>query len=297
MNKHGISRRDFLNGMALCLAGGTTLSPAEILAATAPPLAAAPYPPALTGMRGSHAGSFEIAHALARGGRKFTPPSLQTDPTYDLVVVGGGISGLAAAKLFRDAHGSQAKILVLDNHDDFGGHARRNELDVDGSTLLGYGFVLVFTVPMVRIMIQSGVNANELTSMPISMATWVAGSVGGVYPFFAPTVGALGAFLAGSNTVSNLMLSQYQYSVAQALGVSGATMVAAQSIGAAAGNMIAIHNVVAASATVGVMGREGLTLRRTVIPTLYYVVLAGTLTMLTMYVLKLSDPLIGVALK
>jgi lactate permease len=70
-------------------------------------------------------------------------------------------------------------------------------------------------------------------------------------------VGALGAFLAGSNTVSNLMLSQYQYSVAQALGVSGATMVAAQSVGAAAGNMIAIHNVVAASATVGLMGREG----------------------------------------
>ena len=93
-----------------------------------------------------------------------------------------------------------------------------------GGTLLGAGFVLLFTVPMVRIMIQSGVNANELASMPISMARWVAASVGDVYPVFAPTVGALGAFLAGSNTVSNLMLSQYQYSVAQALGVSGATM-------------------------------------------------------------------------
>ena len=165
-----------------------------------------------------------------------------------------------------------------------------------GSTLLGAGFVLVFTVPMVRIMIQSGVNANELTSMPISMATWVAGSVGGVYPFFAPTVGALGAFLAGSNTVSNLMLSQYQYSVAQALGVSGATMVAAQSIGAAAGNMIAIHNVVAASATVGLMGREGETLRRTVIPTIYYVSLVGALAMVAMHVLNWGDPLLGVKL-
>ena len=163
-------------------------------------------------------------------------------------------------------------------------------------TLLGAGFVLVFTVPMVRIMIQSGVNANELASMPILMARWVAASVGDVYPFFAPTVGALGAFLAGSNTVSNLMLSQYQYSVAQALGVSGATMVASQSIGAAAGNMIAIHNVVAASATVGLMGREGLTLRRTVIPTLYYVALTGTLTMLAMHVFKVTDPLMGVAL-
>lgn len=164
-------------------------------------------------------------------------------------------------------------------------------------TLLGAGFVLVFTVPMVRIMIQSGVNVNDLKSMPIAMATWVAASVGDVYPFFAPTVGAIGAFLAGSNTVSNLMLSQYQYSVAQAIGVSGATMVAAQSVGAAAGNMIAIHNVVAASATVGLMGREGLTLRRTAIPTLYYVVLAGTLTMISMYVLKIGDPLLGVALK
>jgi lactate permease len=165
-----------------------------------------------------------------------------------------------------------------------------------GGTLLGAGFVLVFTVPMVRIMIQSGVNANELASMPILMARWVATSVGEVYPFFAPTVGALGAFLAGSNTVSNLMLSQYQYSVAQALAVSGATMVAAQSIGAAAGNMIAIHNVVAASATVGVLGREGQTLRRTVIPTIYYVVLTGTLTMLAMYAFHVTDPLLGVQL-
>jgi lactate permease len=175
---------------------------------------------------------------------------------------------------------------------DFGKAAKESS-----GTLLGAGFVLVFTVPMVRIMIQSGVNVNELKSMPIAMATWVAASVGEVYPFFAPTVGALGAFLAGSNTVSNLMLSQYQYSVAQAIGVSGATMVAAQSVGAAAGNMIAIHNVVAASATVGLMGREGLTLRRTVIPTIYYVMLAGTLTMVAMYVLKITDPLMGVTLK
>jgi lactate permease len=146
-------------------------------------------------------------------------------------------------------------------------------------------------------MIQSGVNANELASMPIAMARWVAASVGSIYPFFAPTVGALGAFLAGSNTVSNLMLSQYQYSVAQALAVSGATMVAAQAVGAAAGNMIAIHNVVAASATVGMMGREGLTLRRTVIPTAYYVTLTGALTVVAMHVLKLTDPLLGVPLR
>jgi lactate permease len=146
-------------------------------------------------------------------------------------------------------------------------------------------------------MIQSGVNANELASMPIAMAQWVAVSVGEVYPLFAPTVGALGAFLAGSNTVSNLMLGQYQYSVAQALGVSGALMVAAQAVGAAAGNMIAIHNVVAASATVGLLGREGITLRRTIIPTLYYVLLAGILTIVAIHWLKVTDPLIGVPLR
>ena len=133
-----ITRRDFLNGMALSLAAGTTLSPVEILAKSSG-RASPNYPPALTGMRGSHDGSFEIAHALARAGQKFSRPSQQTDSTYDLIVVGGGISGLSAAKFFRDRREGASKILVLDNHDDFGGHARRNELDVDGKTLLCYG--------------------------------------------------------------------------------------------------------------------------------------------------------------
>lgn len=159
------------------------------------------------------------------------------------------------------------------------------------STLLGAGFVLIFTVPMVRVMINSGVNTAELSSMPVLLASWVASEVGHVYPFFAPTVGALGAFLAGSNTVSNLMLSQFQYGVAEGLGLSGALMVAGQSVGAAAGNMIAIHNVVAASATVGLLGREGATLRITIIPTIYYVVLAGTLLSIGFYMLGITDPI------
>jgi lactate permease len=91
------------------------------------------------------------------------------------------------------------------------------------------------------------------------------------------------------------MLSQFQYGVAEGLGISGALMVAGQSVGAAAGNMIAIHNVVAASATVGLLGREGTTLRMTIIPTIYYVVLAGTLLMIGLYVLGIGDPLAGVA--
>jgi spermidine dehydrogenase len=90
-------------------------------------------------MRGSVDGTYEVAHALARERQAFSLPKEQTEATYDLVVVGGGLSGLSAAKFFRDRHGSDSKILILDNHDDFGGHARRNELSVDGKILIGYG--------------------------------------------------------------------------------------------------------------------------------------------------------------
>jgi len=137
----GISRRDFLNGVALG-AAGLHLSPLEAVAQgllSGNVLGSDYYPPALSGMRGSVQGSYEVAHALAREGKTFPMPTDQTDNTYDLVVVGGGISGLAAAKFFRDQAGANARILVLDNHDDFGGHARRNELTVDGKTLIGYG--------------------------------------------------------------------------------------------------------------------------------------------------------------
>lgn len=136
--QNNIGRRDFINGMALSLAAGTALSPLEILAQSTGS-ASSYYPPAVTGIRGSHAGSFEVAHALARSGRKYSPPADQTGSTYDLIVVGGGVSGLSAAKFFRDRRNGSSKILILDNHDDFGGHARRNEFDVDGNTLLGYG--------------------------------------------------------------------------------------------------------------------------------------------------------------
>ncbi|SFI92441.1 lactate permease [Pseudomonas guineae] len=159
--------------------------------------------------------------------------------------------------------------------------------------LLSAGFVLLFTVPMVRILINSGVNAGELSSMPILMARWVADSVGGIYPLLAPSVGALGAFIAGSNTVSNMMFSQFQFGVANSLGISSALIVAVQAIGAAAGNMVAIHNVVAASATVGLLGREGNILRKTVWPTLYYVLFTGLIALFAVYVLGISDPLMA----
>ena len=136
-DKLEISRRDFLNGVALSLAAGTSLSPFEVLAQTRG--ASAHYPPLLTGLRGSHAGSFEIAHAAAMAGAKFGQPDEQTDATYDLVVVGGGISGLAAAYFYLQQEGADKKVLVIDNHDDFGGHARRNEFEVDGQELIGHG--------------------------------------------------------------------------------------------------------------------------------------------------------------
>lgn len=159
------------------------------------------------------------------------------------------------------------------------------------SVLLSAGFVLLFTVPMVRILINSGVNGAELASMPILMAGWVAESVGGIYPLLAPSIGALGAFIAGSNTVSNMMFSQFQFGVASSLGISSALIVSVQAIGAAAGNMVAIHNVVAASATVGLLGREGSTLRKTIWPTLYYLLFTGIIAMVAIYVLGVSDPL------
>ena len=158
-------------------------------------------------------------------------------------------------------------------------------------TLLGAGFVLIFTIPMVRILINSGVNTSSLPSMPRAMAELVANSVGHVYPFFAPAVGALGAFIAGSNTVSNLMMAQFQFDTAQLIGVSGAMLIAAQAVGAAAGNMIAIHNVVAASATVGLLGREGEVLRMTIIPTTYYLIMAGLLTLIALHVVGVTDML------
>lgn len=149
-----------------------------------------------------------------------------------------------------------------------------------GRMLLNAGFVLIFTVPMVRIYMNSGINDFGLQSMPIMMATWVADNVGRIYPLFAPSIGALGAFIAGSNTISNLMFSLFQHSVADSLAISGIIIVSLQAVGAAAGNMIAIHNVVAASATVGVLGKEGIVLRKTIIPTIYYVLASGIIGLL-----------------
>lgn len=160
-----------------------------------------------------------------------------------------------------------------------------------GRIILGAGFVLIFTVPMVRVLINSGVNELGISSMPVAMAEWVAVAVGSIYPAFAAGMGAFGAFIAGSNTVSNMMLSKFQFATAVKLGLPGTLMVALQAVGAAAGNMVAIHNVVAASATVGLLGQEGQTLRRTIIPTIYYCLLTGLIGLAAIHLLGISDPL------
>ena len=130
-----ITRRDFVHDVSLAGLGLALPWPA-----LGRPLAneAAHYPPTLTGLRGAHIGSFEVAHALAREGRHFDNPRA-LDEAYDLVVVGGGISGLASAYFHRKRHGPQSRILVLDNHDDFGGHAKRNEFHQGGPLRLAWG--------------------------------------------------------------------------------------------------------------------------------------------------------------
>ncbi|MAI78346.1 MAG: Tat pathway signal protein [Deltaproteobacteria bacterium] len=137
-----ITRRDFMNGVAIGAASTGLLSPWSLWAAHGPgaldfPVAGA-YPPSLTGERGSHPGSYEVAHALAWRGQK--PDHYESlDEHYDLVVVGAGISGLAAAWFYAKRMGPDARILILDNHDDFGGHAKRNEFHHEGRMLISLG--------------------------------------------------------------------------------------------------------------------------------------------------------------
>ncbi len=149
-----------------------------------------------------------------------------------------------------------------------------------GSQIKTAAVALLFALPMVRVFILSGsdFNASGLQSMPLLLAQTAAGLAGSAWPLFAPWVGALGAFVAGSNTVSNLMFSLFQFSTAQQIGADPSVVVATQAVGGAAGNMITVHNVVAASATVGLVGREGALIRKTVIPMAFYCLLAGAIS-------------------
>jgi lactate permease len=138
---------------------------------------------------------------------------------------------------------------------------------------------LVFTVPMVQVFINSGGGDAGLDSMPNVLAAAVATSAGSAWPAFSPLIGGIGAFVAGSNTVSNMMFSLFQFGVAEKIGANPAWVVALQAVGGAAGNVICVHNVVAACAVVGLVGREGDVIRITFFVFLYYILVAATLGM------------------
>ncbi|MCH1491660.1 MAG: NAD(P)/FAD-dependent oxidoreductase [Luminiphilus sp.] len=130
-----ITRRNFINGSTVAL--GATAFPSTLFSAAEGKKEV--YPPALTGMRGNHQGANTYAHARAWSSDFSAGELIDTKESYDLVVVGGGLSGLAAAYFYRQRYGSEKKILILDNHDDFGGHAKRNEHTIDGRRLISYG--------------------------------------------------------------------------------------------------------------------------------------------------------------
>jgi lactate permease len=136
---------------------------------------------------------------------------------------------------------------------------------------------LVFTVPMVQVFINSGGGSAGFAPMPIALADGVAALAGTAWPVFAPFIGGIGAAVAGSNTVSNMMFSLFQFEMGERIGVNPMWVVALQAVGGAAGNMICVHNVVAASAVVGLLGREGAVLRLTLLPFVYYALLPGAI--------------------
>ena len=159
----GITRRDFLNGVAFT--AGLSALPPHMLAALQtdlhPEKSPDYYPPALTGLRGSHVGSFEAAHSVRDGDFwQNAGKPIETGEKFDLIIVGGGISGLSAAHFYRKTH-PNARILILENHDDFGGHAKRNEFTVDGRKLLGYGGTFSIESPAPYSAVAKGV-INEL---------------------------------------------------------------------------------------------------------------------------------------
>jgi spermidine dehydrogenase len=175
-----ITRRDFLNGVAVgvggaIVSGGIGAAPGDV--ATLLAQGGAPYPPALTGLRGSHQGSFEVLHALRDSAfwAKAGPPQ-DTREEYDLVVVGAGISGLAAAHYFKKAR-PDARILILDNHDDFGGHAKRNEFSHEGRTYIGYGGTQSIDSPMPF----SKVARDLITELGIDVARYAKVLDSGLY--------------------------------------------------------------------------------------------------------------------
>ncbi|MEW6625049.1 MAG: L-lactate permease [Bacillota bacterium] len=145
---------------------------------------------------------------------------------------------------------------------------------------------LIFAVAMVQIMVQSNINTNNMEGMMLTMSKAVAGIAGSSWPVFSPFVGILGAFMSGSNTVSNILFSQFQFGVAEQLEISKTIILGVQNVGGAVGNMLAVHNVVAACATVGLMGVEGIIIRRNFIPAAIYAIAVGIFGLIAVNIFK-----------
>ncbi|MFZ5942687.1 MAG: L-lactate permease [Bacillota bacterium] len=149
--------------------------------------------------------------------------------------------------------------------------------------LTGATIALVFGVALVQLMLKSGVNNAGLDSMMTEMAKAAARIVGNSWPFVSPFIGVLGTFMSGSNTVSNILFSAFQYDVAIQLAMPPVLIVALQVVGGAVGNMICVNNVVAACATVGTIGVEGKLIRRNAFPCIIYTVAAGIVLAIFIY--------------
>ncbi len=148
---------------------------------------------------------------------------------------------------------------------------------VSWKTILSAMAALIVSVPLVQVFINSGINGAGYESMPLVLAQAAAGLFGDSWPLISPTIGGLGAFAAGSNTVSNMMFGLFQFGVAEQINMSPLAIVSLQAVGGAAGNMICVHNVVAASAAVGMVGKEGTIITKLLIPTTFYLVFAGAI--------------------
>ncbi|AAZ19501.1 glycolate/L-lactate:H+ symporter [Psychrobacter arcticus 273-4] len=165
------------------------------------------------------------------------------------------------------------------------GQAVKRSWSSSATTMLAAAPALLLSVPMVQVFINSGSAAevvNSLPAMPILLAESASGAFQNAWPLVSPWIGALGAFIAGSNTVSNMMFAYFQWSTASQIGLDAnlaAQVVALQAVGGAAGNMIAVHNVVAACAVVGLMDKEGYVIRKTLVAMTYYVIQAGLIGM------------------
>jgi lactate permease len=144
-------------------------------------------------------------------------------------------------------------------------------------TLIPASTALVFTVPMVQVFLNTTGGGTGYETMPIALANGVADLAGQAWPFFSTFIGGLGAFVAGSNTVSNMMFSQFQFSVGQQIMADPTWIVALQAVGGASGNIICVHNVVAASAVAGIIGKEGAVIRKTLLPFFYYALISGSI--------------------